>query len=396
MKILLADDDKVTRIRLTAYLQGWGHDVRSAADGSAAWELFRREPCWLVISDWQMPGMNGVELVRRIRANAKPGNYVYIILLTSRSEKSDLVEGMEAGADDFVSKPFDKEELRVRIRAGERIIQLERALAEGNQQLTTVNSRMRESLEAAARIQRAFLPKADRVFPGVRAAWRYLPCHELAGDTLNILCLDDEHLCFYVADVCGHGVAAALLSMTLSRLMSKGAGAEGVLIQRPPNGAAPQPVGPAEVARHLNERFPWNHEAMEYFTLFYGLFNVRTRELRYVCAGHPQPVLVPATTPAKRLFSDPPAVGLLPGAEFVEHTMRLAPGDRLYAFTDGLIETLNPAEEEFGEKRLAAAAATCRARGLHDSIQALIGEVDAWRGGGEPADDQCIIGLEIA
>ena len=396
MKILLADDDKVTRIRLTAYLQGWGHDVRSAADGSEAWELFQREPCWVVISDWQMPGMNGVELVRCIRANAKPGNYVYIILLTSRSEKSDLVEGMEAGADDFVSKPFDKEELRVRIRAGERIIQLERARAEGNRQLTAVNSRMRESLEAAARIQRAFLPKANRVFPGVQAAWRYLPCDELAGDTLNILCLDDEHLCFYVADVCGHGVAASLLSMTLSRLMSKGAGAEGVLIQHPPDGAAPQPVGPAEVARHLNERFPWNPEAMEYFTLFYGLFNVRTRELRYVCAGHPQPVLVPTTGPAERLFSDPPAVGLLPGAEFVEHTMRLAPGDRLYAFTDGLVEALSPAQEEFGEERLVAAAATCRSQDLPDSIHALIGKIDAWRGGGEPADDQCIIGVEIA
>ena len=395
MKILLADDDKVTRIRLTAYLHGWGHEVLAAADGLEAWERFRKEPCWLVVSDWQMPGMNGVELVQRIRADAKPGNYVYVILLTSRSEKSDLVEGMEAGADDFVSKPFDKEELRVRIRAGERVIQLERALAEGYQQLAAVNSRMRESLEAAARIQRAFLPKTGQVFPGVQAAWRYLPCDELAGDTLNILCLDDEHLCFYVADVCGHGVAASLLSITLSRLMSKGAGTEGVLIRHRPDGDAPEPVGPAEVARHLNERFPWNPEAMEYFTLFYGLLNVRTRQLRYVCAGHPRPVLVPATAPAERLLSDPPAVGLLPGAEFVEHTMRLAPGDRLYAFTDGLVEALSPVEEEFGEERLVAAAATRRSRDLPDSIHALVEDVDAWRGRGEPADDQCIIGLEI-
>jgi sigma-B regulation protein RsbU (phosphoserine phosphatase) len=396
MRVLLADDDRITRIRLDTYLRSWGHQVLSAADGNEAWERFQEEEPWLVISDWQMPGLNGVEFIRRIREHTRPGGYVYVILLTSRSEKTDLVEGMEAGADDFVSKPFDKDELRVRIRAGERVIQLERALAERNQQLTSVNERMRQSLQAAARIQRAFLPKASETFDGIRASWRYLPCDELAGDTLNILQLDPSHLCFYVADVSGHGVSASLLSVMLSRLLSQGTGGEGVLVRHQATDDEPEIVAPGEVARQLNERFPWNPEAMEYFTLFYAVLDCRSHELRYVCAGHPRPVLVPAERPAEHLQSDPPAVGLLPDSRYAEHVLQLAPGDRLYAFTDGLLEALDATGKEFGAERLAAAAEASRTRPLAASTQAMIDAVDAWRQGSDPADDQCVIGIEIA
>ncbi len=98
-----------------------------AHDGAQAWDLFLAHEFPIVISDWMMPEMDGVELVRRIRAS-EPSGYVYIILLTARAQKEDIVEGMEAGADDFVTKPFDRDELRVRLRAGQRIIELEAAL----------------------------------------------------------------------------------------------------------------------------------------------------------------------------------------------------------------------------------------------------------------------------
>lgn len=129
MRILIADDDPVSRRVLIGYLQKWEHDVVAAADGEEAWRLFEAEDFPLVISDWMMPGLDGPELIRRIRASDRPG-YAYTILLTGRNQKEDLVEGMDAGADDFVTKPFDRDELRVRLRAGERIVRLERALAE--------------------------------------------------------------------------------------------------------------------------------------------------------------------------------------------------------------------------------------------------------------------------
>ncbi|HTU93279.1 MAG TPA: response regulator [Gemmataceae bacterium] len=134
MKVLIAEDEAVSRHLLQAYLQQWGHQVAAAPDGSAAWRLFQEQEFPLVLSDWMMPEMDGLELIRQIRAGAS-GAYVYIILLTARAEKQDVIEGLEAGANDFVTKPFDRGELRVRVRAGERIIELEQALAAQNRAL---------------------------------------------------------------------------------------------------------------------------------------------------------------------------------------------------------------------------------------------------------------------
>jgi CheY-like chemotaxis protein len=129
MKVLVVDDDPVSLKLLRNYLEKWGYEVTQAQDGAAGWTLFQANDFPLVIADWMMPEMDGVELVRRIRAHERPG-FAYCMLLTARSHKEDLVEGMDAGADDFLSKPFDRDELRVRLREGERIVTLERAAAE--------------------------------------------------------------------------------------------------------------------------------------------------------------------------------------------------------------------------------------------------------------------------
>lgn len=144
MKVLIADDDLVSRRLLQGYLQKWGYEVTIAMNGAEAWRLFEQNEFQIVISDWMMPELDGTELIRRIRASTKPG-YVYTILLTARSQKNDLVEGMEAGADDFVSKPFDGDELHVRVRAGERIVKLEQALADQNRALREAQAAMKQA-----------------------------------------------------------------------------------------------------------------------------------------------------------------------------------------------------------------------------------------------------------
>jgi signal transduction histidine kinase len=134
VKVLIAEDEAVSRHLLQAYLRQWGHEVVAAADGAEAWRLFQEHEFPLVLSDWVMPEMDGLELIRHIRSRAS-GAYVYIILLTARAEKQDVIAGLEAGANDFVTKPFDRGELRVRVRAGTRILELEQTLAEQNRQL---------------------------------------------------------------------------------------------------------------------------------------------------------------------------------------------------------------------------------------------------------------------
>ncbi len=135
MRILIAEDERITRRKLQRQLEQMGHQVIAASDGREAWQRFQADPCSIVICDWEMPEMDGLELVRRIRATDRSG-YVFIVMLTGKSDKQDVVTGMEAGADDFISKPFDRNELRARLRAGERILDLEQSLEATNGQLT--------------------------------------------------------------------------------------------------------------------------------------------------------------------------------------------------------------------------------------------------------------------
>ncbi|MSV29653.1 MAG: diguanylate cyclase [Bryobacterales bacterium] len=128
MRILIAEDDLVSRRLLQSTLQKWGYEVVVAHDGSEAWTILQTEDApRLAILDWMMPGLDGPEVCRRLRkVTASP--YVYVILLTARTEKDDLIAGMDAGADDYVTKPFDHHELKVRLRAGQRMVELQAQL----------------------------------------------------------------------------------------------------------------------------------------------------------------------------------------------------------------------------------------------------------------------------
>ncbi len=137
MKILVVEDDRISRKLLEKTVRYWGHEVIVAADGEEAWDIFQEEEVKLVIADWMMPKMDGVELCRKIRAKETSG-YIYFILLTGKDKKEDIVKGLEAGADDYIAKPFDMEELQVRVRAGERILNLEKELKELNVKLEEI------------------------------------------------------------------------------------------------------------------------------------------------------------------------------------------------------------------------------------------------------------------
>lgn len=137
MQILIAEDDLVSRTVLREVLINWGHEVVEASDGKDAWQILRAaHGPQLALVDWIMPEMDGIDLVRRIREQlADQQRYIYIILLTQKGSKDDIVEGLAAGADDYVVKPFNHDELRARIRSGQRIVDLQSALAESNQSL---------------------------------------------------------------------------------------------------------------------------------------------------------------------------------------------------------------------------------------------------------------------
>jgi C4-dicarboxylate-specific signal transduction histidine kinase len=146
MKVLIAEDDLASRLVLKVNLQKWGHEVVEAQDGDQAWQLLQTEKPKIAILDWMMPGVEGMELCRRIRANTE-GDYIYVILLTAKGGNEDVVVGLDAGADDYITKPFDREIMRSRIAVGERIVRYETLLAEKNAQLQRYSCEMEKIAE---------------------------------------------------------------------------------------------------------------------------------------------------------------------------------------------------------------------------------------------------------
>lgn len=144
MRILIAEDELVSRHQLEVTLSEWGNQVVLTADGMGAWELLRRDnPPELAILDWMMPGMDGIEVCRKVREERR-SLPIYLILLTSRSSRVDVVQGLEAGADDYMTKPFERAELHARLRVGERIIDLQRSLAARVSELEEALGRVRQ------------------------------------------------------------------------------------------------------------------------------------------------------------------------------------------------------------------------------------------------------------
>ncbi|MDG2129124.1 MAG: response regulator [Fuerstiella sp.] len=148
MKVLLAEDSLTMRQLLVSQLGRWNYEITEVEDGAQAWEKFQESHFSLVLTDWMMPNIDGLDLIRRIRASDHV-EYVYIVLLTSKSDKADLVEAMDAGADDFLAKPCNPNELRVRLRAGERIIELEHTLIRKNKQLMAAQAALVQSEKLA-------------------------------------------------------------------------------------------------------------------------------------------------------------------------------------------------------------------------------------------------------
>ena len=272
MRIIYIDDNPDIRAVLQRYLAAWGYDAVSAPNGEEGWRLIQSWCPDIVITDWMMPGLDGLELCQRIR-NAGLPSYVYVIFLTARNFKEDLVAGMDAGADDFIGKPFDKQELRARLHAAVRILTLERELGDKNRKLEAAYEVIKEDLEAAATIQLSLIPQKVERFGGITFDWLFCPSQFVAGDIFNILPIDERTLAFYLLDVSGHGIPAALLSTTLSRVLTPSPNFAGPI--RRPLAVPPfySITPPREVAAELNERFMDDNVHVQYFTMVYGVIN---------------------------------------------------------------------------------------------------------------------------
>ena len=245
--ILVIDDSEQIRALVRLKLSKLGHSVTEAVNGMEGYEILLREDIHFVITDWMMPEMTGIQLCRRVRETIKD-RYVYMILITAKSSLEDLAMGMEAGADDFIAKPFHLSELQARVSAGIRILELERKMYVQQKKLDEAYQHIQKDLSYAARLQRSLLPAACDIPGKFKFEGLFQPSRYLAGDTYNVRPIDDNHTLLYILDVAGKGVPAALLSFTLSKVInSQGAGMLGSLGNRL--------ISPLETVTELNRLF---------------------------------------------------------------------------------------------------------------------------------------------
>ena len=254
--------------------------------------------------------------------------------------------------------------------------------------------RIRRDMEAAAQLQRTLLPANLPAIAGIGFAWEYHPCAGLAGDGLNVFRLDEDHIGFYLLDVSGHGVAAALLSVTLARLLSPALSQSTLLRVAKSDQQGYHIVPPAEVARQLNQWFLANQAGQQFFTIFYGVLEVRTHCLKFVSAGHPGLLHAPAGSELA-LFRVPGyPIGCVEGADYQERVLQLRQGDRLLLYSDGLTEAISSSGEQFGQERLQRTIAEGNGESLQACTKRVLREVLQWAGD-DPQDDLSVLALAI-
>jgi sigma-B regulation protein RsbU (phosphoserine phosphatase) len=273
-------------------------------------------------------------------------------------------------------------------------VEAKEGLRLANKRLESAAQIIKQDLEAAAASQRALLPVDLPSHRGFRFAYRSRPCIDVGGDSLNVLSLDDQHLAVYVLDVSGHGVAAALLSVTLTYMLSAAPDRSFLYHPAADGSGAYAVTRPSEVVARLNRQLSPNSPMSRYFTMLYGILQQQTGEFCYVAAGHLGPIhLAEGAAPVTGETTGIP-VGVLPQAAYEEKTITLAPGDRLYLCTDGLYEAENGAQEEFGVERLIEALHAGRGASLEDSLVSLMYRVEEWLGEKGAADDSSILAIE--
>ena len=389
--ILVVDDTAANLQVLTGMLKERGYKVRPVPSGKLALLAAQRDPPDLILLDINMPEMNGYEVCQQLKADDRLRG-IPVIFISALTEQLDKVNAFAIGGVDYITKPFQMEELHARVETHLKLHRLQTELAAANTDLAAANDRMSRDLEAAMRIQQTFLPLEAASIPGMEFAWVYRPCDELAGDGLNVVTLDDEHVGLYVLDVSGHGVAAALLTVTMSRLLSSSADHSSILVRRAQQ-ARIRSRPRQRLRALLNRLFPFDGVTSQFATLLYGVLNLTTGEFRYVSAGHPAPIHVHATGTSSVLESEGYPIGVAE-EDYRERSVRLEPGDRLFLYSDGVLEALNATGEQFGSSRLERSIDSSRSRPIRESVQSILTHVERWQGTMSFGDDLSVLAVE--
>jgi sigma-B regulation protein RsbU (phosphoserine phosphatase) len=341
---VLVVDDSPLQLRLVAtMLERWGFEVDQALSGEEALEKCRMTPPDLILSDWMMPGMKGPEFCRRYRA-LKLDFYGYFILLTAKTEKEAVAEGLDAGADDYLSKPVSPHELRARINAGARIVSMQRQLAEKNREVTEAYARLHDIHEAiendlrqARKIQQSLVPERFRRIGRASVSLLLHPCGHVGGDLVGMFTPAENRLGLYSIDVSGHGITSAMVTARVAGYLSSKFPDQNLALEKRFDQKFAMRA-PAETLHLLNQRLAADPGVEEYLTMAYLTGDSQTGCMRLVQAGHPPPLLLRANGEVCFLGDGGLPIGLIESVSHPEIGFSMEPGDRLLMYSDGFTE----------------------------------------------------------
>lgn len=342
-RVLVVDDSRVQRRILSSSLKRWGYEVLEADSGHVALEVCKNEPLDLILSDWMMPGMNGLEFCKEFR-KLKRDSYGYFILLTSKSEKDEVAHGLDIGADDFLTKPINANELRARIRAGERIQLMERELTKKNRTVTDALAEIQclydtidRDLIEAKKLQQSLVKERYRNFGTAEVSLLLRPCGHVGGDLVGFFPISDKQIGLFSIDVSGHGITSALMTARLAGFLSGSTPDQNLALSHCENGGY-SAKSPALVAEHLNEIVLGEMDTEHYFTLLLAHLDLTTGAVVATQAGHPHPAIQRADGTVELCGDGGLPVGLVPGATYEDFSILLNSGDRLFLMSDGITE----------------------------------------------------------
>ncbi len=356
--VLVVDDSRLQRRILSKSLAKWGFEVAEADSGLAAIAFCKTRQPDLILSDWMMPGMSGLEFCREFRS-LSDDRYTYFILLTSKSEKEEVARGLDSGADDFLTKPVDSHELRARITAGERILHMQHELSATNRLITdTLDELQRvydlldKDLLEAKKLQQSLLRERHKKFAQGELSLILRSSGHVGGDLVGFFPIGESQLGLFAIDVSGHGISSALMTARLAGYLSATAPDQNVALRRDRDGryvARP----PSEVIASLNDLVLNEMETEHYFTLILAIIDLTSGCTTIAQAGHPHPAIQRRNGRIEQVGTGGFPVGLLSGVSFEQFEVQLGPGDRLLILSDGVTECPDLANKMLGEDGLA-------------------------------------------
>lgn len=384
-KILIINDEEPVREMMRLFLQK-NYDIIEAADGTEGAKMASTEKPHLILLDVMMPGLNGYDTCRQLKSDPAAKD-IPVIFLSSLSDPKDKIKGLEVGGVDFITRTSDKGEILARVQTHLKIRALNQELKERNEQLQQKQSYLEEDLKAAANIQESLLPAKNLKISHLAMSWRSMPCDAIGGDVFSVIPLDDHQTAIYMLDVTGHGVPAAMVTVSVSQHLHELASSYQSIHKT-------DIVHPEAVLRSLDKEFPLERFD-KFFSIFYMVANTSEKTFTYSNGGHPPGIYLTKEAPYVLLQQGGTVVGVNEGLPYQEVKIEYKAGGKVVLYTDGVNEYENDKGELYGMTRFCGLLEKMKQEPGEKIIEAIYEDLKRFGNGMSALDDVSVIIVEF-